>query len=99
VKFDLEALLSNEDKLRIVETRLFEEGAHFTSQVRVEVRVRKGWDFAVRDLGDEIKVSFAVMVTSPRFKGAIIECARAISDVVEGRQKTVFSGNPLAEED
>ena len=94
----LEALLTPQQKRQVIETILYEESALYNSKVTVRYEVRRGWDFAVRSVGDEIKVTFSVPMTSSRFRPAVIEAARALDEVIAGKKACVLKGDPLNEE-
>ena len=83
---DLQKLLTTKQKEDIVLAQL---GIDTTrDDVVFKYDARYAWDFCVRrkmGTGSEIKVTFSVFITEPRFKAAVKELHRAIHEVRMGQ--------------
>ena len=83
---DLDKLLTTEQKEAII---LYQLGIDTTrDDVQLRYNSRYSWDFCVRRKvgpGNEIKVTFSVFLTDPRFKLVLKEVHRAIHEVRQGQ--------------
>ena len=83
---DLDKLLTKEQKEAII---LHQLGMDTTrDDVQLRYNSQYSWDFCVRRKmgpGNEIKVTFSVFLTDPRFKLVLKEVHRAIHEVRQGQ--------------
>lgn len=90
---DIGKLMTSEQKLRVVETQLWERGAPLDSKVRVRYDGRYGWDFSVvKEESGIVRVTFSLGLGHPRFLNGVCRCARAVEEVKSGKRSEVFAG-------